>query len=216
MVSCKPPPSKDVKMKNILGLKDFPFLLTLLFGLLSYQFNQITTSILNSPSIEYSLHQINKEQKGDTIYKNYECLINNITNDKSFKNLTINFLCTEKSSLEMFHPEIISIPPSSRHYEEPISYDNELLKYSISILQPGDKYKMLFKSTSNSQDEKTKPSIFLTSNDTVRIINTSISTWIVKNYLSINFVLIILCVSLISIYILKLNNIKPNEKSNSL
>ena len=194
-------------MKNFFTLKDFPFLLTLLFGLLGYQINKISENILNSPSVEYYLYVDSTYVKGDTIYKNYECLNTNITNHTSFKDLTINFQCNEKNSLRMFYPQIFTIPPSSRYYGDPESLDKTLLVFEISTLQPGDKYKLLFKSTTLSKDAKSKPSLYLKADITVRIIERSILTWFVKNFLLINLSLILFWLVLIILYIFKLNKI---------
>jgi hypothetical protein len=199
-------------MKNFFGLKELPFVLTLLLGLLGYQINQVTDSILNSPSVEYSLTEVNKLQLGDTIYKDYECLINNITIGKSFKDLTINFICPIKTSLELYDPQIIPVPPSSRSNEEPAPFDKTILVYNIKILQPGDKYELLFKSTSNFKDQNILPSIFLTSSDTVQILKASFATWVVKNYFLINLILVGSWIFLIAIYIIKLNRGRSNEK----
>jgi hypothetical protein len=199
-------------MWNFLTLRDFPFLLTLLFGLVGYQVNNITESIQSSPSIEYCLCVTDNHVKGDTIYRDYECLITNITSNTSFKNLTINFQCNEKNSLRMFNPQIYTVPPSSRYYEDPESLDKVFLVYKISTLQPADKYKLLFKTSILSKDINSEPSLYLTANETVRIIERSILTWIVKNFLIVNVSLLIFWFVMISLYIVMVKRKGVDEK----
>lgn len=147
-------------MKNILGIKEFPFLLTLLFGLLSYNINEITKNILGSPSIEYDYKVTETKNAQDTAYKSYEYVITNITNDKSFNNFTINFE-SHKNSQKIFNPHTVAIEPSSLHFITPESLDNRLLVYEITTFQPGDKYKLTFESISNLHDSHSNPSLYI-------------------------------------------------------
>jgi hypothetical protein len=199
-------------MKKIITLKDFPFLLTLLFGLIGYQVNNITDNILNSPSIEFDLSVRNSEKRGDEIYKSYECVITNITNNKLFKDLTINFKRTKNSSLKIYNPKMTPLPPSSQHYIDPESLDKKILIYTVLKLQPGDKYRLNFETKSKIDSANDHPEIFLTSNDPVRITEKSISTWFVKNFNLINLILIIFWTILIIIYFSTLNS-NSNEEN---
>lgn len=196
-------------MKGILGHKEFPFILTLLFGLLGYHINEITKSILSSPSIEYDFKVTESKNINDTAYKSYEYVITNITTDKSFNNLTINFE-SKNNSQKIFNPATIAIEPSSLHFITPESLDKRLLVYEILTFQPGDKYKLTFQSISQLKDVDSNPSLYLTSTNTVRIIRTSFITWLVKNYIIVNTILLTTWIMLILLYLFKL---KKNENT---
>lgn len=198
-------------MKKLITLNDFPFLLTLLFGLVGYQINNITNNILSSPSVEYDLTLINSHIQNHKVVQSYECVVTNITNDKLFKDLTINFISEKGSKLKIFNPKIIPLPPSSQHYSTPFSLDKQLLVYTILKLQPGDRYKLTFEGKNNKDFPKELPSIYLTSDNAVKIIDKSIATWFVKKFNLINLSLIVIWTILILLYF-KVINLNSNEK----
>ncbi len=201
-------------MRNIFTFKEFPFFLTLLFGLLGYQISEISKNILESPSMEYSFEVTNKTIKNDTIFKNYECIITNISSETSFKNITIDFQINKKDSLKIFEPNIIPIEPASIYTNKKDSVDQRLLEFKISVIQPGDRYKLTFKGIAKSNGGNLNPHLYLTSDSTVRTIKKSLKTFMIKYYIAINTILLLIWIFLIVLYLFKLKNYE-NKTVNS-
>ena len=150
----------------------------------------------------------------DTIFKNYECIITNISNDASFKNITIDFQISKKDSLKIFEPNIIPIEPASIYTNKKDSVDQRLLEFKISVIQPGDKYKLTFKGIAKSNAGNLNPHLYLTSDSSVRTIKKSLKTFMIKYYIAINTILLLIWIFLIVLYLFKLKNYE-NKTVNS-
>jgi len=186
---------------------EFPYFLTLLFGLIGYHFSEISKSILITPSIEYNRTITVGTAKNDSVKKTYEYIIRNITEDRNFQNLTINFANDDRrNSLRIFEPKIVAVEPASNQFTSKDSVDRRIIEFKISRFQPGDEYKLLFKSISKVKDEQKLPALYLTSDGAVRILETSIKTWLVKNYIFVNSILLLVWFILIIIYLYKLKS----------
>lgn len=107
-------------MEKLFYTDKLPVLLTLLLGLLGYQINTLTKTVLDSPAIEYSM--IKKETTKNNILR-YEFTIHNISSIKSFKELTINFMFAETSKIKIFNPDIIVVNPSKEYVNPMDSLD---------------------------------------------------------------------------------------------
>lgn len=187
--------------EKLLYTDKFPVFLTLILGLLGYQVNTLTKAVLDAPSIEYK--NTKKELTASNTFL-YEFTIQNISSTKSFKDLTFNFMFDEMSTMKIFSPDIIVVVPSSLHNIELNSQDSLIVEYKIQHLQPNQLYRLQFK-TNHTNNEKESPKIFLTTNDTVRLVSSSFSTWLVKNYVLVNLLLVSFWIVTIVIYIFKIS-----------
>lgn len=184
-------------MQKLLYIDKYPVFLTLLLGLLGYQITALSKTFLESPTIEYKNTKSEFIESG--VHK-YEYTIQNISSTKSFRDLVINFMFDETSTAKIFSPAIVVVNPSSLHNIEFGSQDSLIVEYKIQHLQPGQKYRLLFSAVKNPGDE---PRVFLTTNDTVRLVNSSISTWVVRNYIGINILLMFLWAVSVVIYVIR-------------
>ncbi|MEM7551820.1 MAG: hypothetical protein AAF363_19220 [Bacteroidota bacterium] len=171
----------------------------------------LVKEVIESPAIEYKFEVIEKKDSLDRVLRNIECTITNITSKKSFENLKVDFLFDENSENEIFNPDVTVITPSSLHNIEFDELDNIIVEFKINKLQPTFQYKLRFSTLSSNGDEEF-PKLFLTTEDTVRIIERSPQTWITKNITLINLILIVLWILLATIYLMKYGKI--NKKSN--
>lgn len=197
-------------MNKIFTAENSPFLLTMIFGLLGYQLNVLVKEVTESPAIEYRFETIEKRDSLNKIFRNIECTITNITSQKSFKNLTINFLFDEFSSDQIFNPDVTVVTPSSLHNIDFDELDSIIVEFRINKLQPTFQYKLRF-STISSVGNEEFPLLFLTTEDTVRIIEGNTQTFVTKNITTINLSLIVFWILLASVYLIKYGKIKKES-----
>lgn len=189
-------------MQKLLYIDKFPVFLTLMLGLLGYQINTLTKTTLDTPTIEYK--NTDKKLSENNIY-HYEYTIQNISSTKSFRGLTINFMFKESSKNKLFSPDIIVVNPSSLHNIETDEQDSLIVEYRIKHLQPNQTYKLLFNATIENNEH---PKIFLTTDASVRLVNGSFSTWLVKNYVFVNIFLVVFWVITIMVYLFTISKQK--------
>lgn len=189
-------------MKKILKLNEFPVLLTLLIGMLGYQLNDIAKSMLNSPTIEYVFKTIKSKPDGKYSIDSNICTLTNISNTKAFRELTINLKFPSSSNNKIFDPELNVISPSSLHHKEAIpDVDSTFVTYELPRIQPGFQYEFFFKTKVPKAEAGVMPKVYLSTTDTIRIVERSFKTIIVANYLLISSLLVLFWTLLILGYI---------------
>jgi len=192
-------------MSRIFQYKDFPFLLTLLFGLLGYQLNSITDALINSPAIEYKISSKVYKTDKDMVFSDNECTVTNLSNSKSFDRLKVDFTYPKnvKAILDLKSPEIIAVKPSSLHGDTIPHSEADMIVFRLGKLQPGFQYKLLYKTQYLKDVENPHPDLNLTTDNTVRLLESSFTTWLIKNYNSISVILSVFWALLIIIYLIK-------------
>jgi hypothetical protein len=199
----------SMRKLNILTTEKFPYLFTLLIALISFHLNYLVSEVSNTPSVEYFLttELINPV---DSILNEYQhvCIITNISKNTTFNNLIFNFEidATEHKDY-IFDDSIITVPPASNRDSENFSI-KRLAEFKIKHLLPGFRYEFRFKTISM---ENNKPKLFITSGQTLRLLNKSLRTWITKNNFLINLLALSFWFLIIVMYIIYIN-IKSETK----
>src|SRR5687768_16559576 len=110
-------------MRTSLLSSDQPFLFAILIGIVSFSVTQITTSLVESPAIEYDL-EMGSGADHEVIFT---CSITNLSSSSSFMNLKFNFRYKEENSPLLYDPKIIPVPPAGLHDNIEFAVDSALL-----------------------------------------------------------------------------------------
>lgn len=196
-------------------LKDsFPFLFTLILGIIAYQYNFLISTINSSPTIEYYFNVRSSQNIENYVEEEMECYITNISNSKSFKKLSFGIAVNNNSNELVFDPFIVAVtpsPPLDDSNWKTISKRANI--YTIPNLQPGLSYILRFKSrSSENEDEPYK--IFLETDDTVKLVKKSFTTIMVKNQLLLNLVISLILLIVLFFYSFYLTKKKNNVTEN--
>jgi len=187
-------------MNKLINREKSPFLLAILLAIIGFQFNLLIKSILEDPIVEYKLNTEGVECKNDKQIKKISCLITNVTHKSSFKDLDICFRFKELNYAKLIRPKVITISPSSLNKHRYLSrLENNLLIYRIEHIQPGFKYKLMFE-VESEKEKQDLPNIYVSSDDTVKFEKAGIKTFLIRNYLPINLIIIIIWLSLVTYY----------------
>lgn len=185
-------------MIEIFKSEKIPYFLIALFTIISLQFNYLVDSVLKIPVIEYKF-ETKKFTKNDTLVQK-SLVIRNISPDKLIQNLHIQLRFESHSKSRLLNPEIDPIPPASIIQKDPKYVEDKLLYYPIQVIQPGLAYELTYYT-----DEKfNNPIILFECEQPIRLSNQSMFTFIIKNHIKMNALLMILFIFFSIIYIIKL------------
>lgn len=182
-------------IKKLLHLKEVPYFFTLLLGLVAYQFNNIVSIQFAAPTLSYRFNVLNSKKVSATIvHDTLECELENITNDKVFRNINIIIAFRTELSTphKVYNPEIIPISPSTIVLDtlcENIA-DGEENDYTIPEIQPNARY-ILKLTTQHNQNIDEFPKLYFRSSDTVRLKVYDWELWFVKYQVYVNLFLLI-------------------------
>lgn len=191
-------------MNKLLLSKEIPYLLTILLILLGFQLNLLIEDSKSTPLIEYKYTIKDEIKNGNSVKKIISCRIRNLSSEESFKNLSFVFLHDIASGGKLFDPGYIVVSPSSIQGIKVDQAQNLTVNHIIGHLQPDQEYELLF--TSILDKKKTVyPKIFLDTNETVRLIESSPFTFLIKNYFELNILVCIFWIILIIAYVLFFN-----------
>lgn len=185
---------------NLIKLEKAPFLLSIIFAIIAIQFNYIIDNIFETPIIEYEFVESNEVNESGLIRKSLR--IKNISTNHQIQNLNLELRAIKNSKQILSEPSISPIPPAFHEYSDnyPTSIKNRILTYFISGIQPGHSYELIF-----FTDVTNDPIIHIENSQALTIYESSLYTFILRNKIGINLVLLVTFLSLSIVYLLKLN-----------
>lgn len=209
IVSKKPSRSGESRQPDEAGRKLFfmnslPYLLTLLITVIGGLINYMVQSEINSPLVEYRF-KIKESSKNDSIlHRTIECHFENLSHKEVFTNVQTDLMFDVHIATRIFNPYIIAVSPSALDNVSCDAGYNKIVHYEILKFQPGFKYIFAFETT-GPVNGPTFPKVFISANEGIRIKESNVLTWAVRNKIEINFGLIITLVLLIALYIWIIN-----------
>ncbi len=196
-------------MKNIFQAQQVPYFLTLLIAIIGFQVNYLIDSIVNIPAVEYYFEKNVIKSDDGTEYYNLNCMVTNLSRKTAFDSLSISL--RYKNDYEFTHVELIPVPPASRSGLKESLIDKKYAKYTIVKLQPGSVYELNATVKARKEGSFIFPLLYLATEDTLKMKKRSFSTWISKNQLFINFIIILFWIVIVVIYFKILNKTKSYE-----
>jgi hypothetical protein len=178
-------------LSTILRSEKIPYLLTILFALLSWSLTHIVSRTIEAPTMEYTIKEKLSEKGIEVTYT-----VSNISRNKLFEN--INFHLILKSGSILNSP-IISMqkPMDVKDVDKPTS-GNNYINWTIPELHPGWEFKIWMRI---SKDGDHALHFNTDSNKPIRLIESSFETFLLRNEFRIIKYMILSWLILIVIYI---------------
>jgi hypothetical protein len=179
---------------KLLDLEKFPYLLTLLVGLIGWGLTHIVDRLIGSPIIEYS---ISKDQNQDTLQLAYE--IHNINRSKKFND--VDFLLRTDVPTNKFIQAHYRINPPMKIDEtnDKFYYDSSFYEARIKQFQPDFCFKIIIKKLG-----KEVTPLRISSASPVKLTESCWETYLLKNEFHLIFFLILLWLLMLMIYIVRI------------
>jgi len=192
-----------------------PYLLTILFVALGWTISQITTDLTKSPILEYK--QCKKVMANKT---KHAIAITNISLEKVFSNLIFKLRPEAGSGVICLDsPEMIAPPPTElksptqqkegEGFQEPECINGEYAEYSLPKLQPGATIQIVM-----NTDKDVDVNLYVWSENSVRLVESSFLTWAAKNRFGLLICLICVWALLIIIYLILIHKNPCNNQEN--
>jgi hypothetical protein len=195
-------------MHKLLTRKEFPYLFTILIGIVGFQINYLIETTVAKPILKYEIRKISEEllKKEGKEYDlcRYECELTNITNNRSFKKIILHFAFKEGEKAEIKTQDINIIPPSALLNVGSVSYNDRLIEYDIEHFQPGFKYFFIF-DTNMEKGLHFTPRLYFQSEDTLEIKEKSLLTWLVEKQFLVNLLLVLIFIILLFTYLIMIS-----------
>ena len=212
-----------------------PVLFTIIIGLIAFQINKIYDTLLLSPILEYNFRIT--EDHSNNIEKSYKIKgeIFNITRNHVFRDLSfdIRYVNTDTSmqniDFNIEHPDIIPVAPTylniladsvtfsdGSRYEKINLWRNTSIRLNISELQPHMRFFLEFDVSYNSAKKRLLPVIYFDGKireDIILLKERSIETFIVKNQIFINVILIFIWITIMPLFFVFSNSKNKTEES---
>ncbi|GAB5526914.1 MAG: hypothetical protein Roseis2KO_47860 [Roseivirga sp.] len=183
---------------NIFKIKEPPFLLTVLIGIMLFQFNEMLNIQKKTPLLTYS---ITKSRVDNSDYSDIICKLHNLSHTEAFRNMELSFSYLKTVDEQyLWEPKIKPIHPSMllpdpRGFSEP---DNHLVVFSFPIIQPGGEYHVSMKTDNLNPDEY--PYIYIDTPSTVRLVEYNWITYIIEHQILMNAFLFAISLVMIFLY----------------
>lgn len=188
-----------------------PYLLTIVFLALGWTISQVSTDLAKSPIIEYKSCKKDNTNGSENIFT-----ITNISSEKLFTDLkfTLRIAGTTNSKC-IGVPKMMIPPPTDLKglYQgggatQPTCIDDKHAEYIIPQLHPGASLQLVMKT-----DKNTDVNIYIWCKEAVRLVESSITTFIIKHRLNILlWTIVIWTLLIIAYFIIILNsNTEPQH-----
>jgi hypothetical protein len=192
-------------------IKELPYFLTLLFSLLGISVKYLSDKILSATFVEYRLIDNHENSRNY-----YDCIIQNVSEDKAFKNLFFNIFIEDTTEGKFVKAWIESYPPffQSDRFVQGQNIGMSYANFVITDLIPNSKFKLRV-----AYEGKIKPQFIFKAeqsgngNPPYNFKEHSFFTWIAKNEFQIIFGLIAFWSISIILYLLKLKNTSNANES---
>src|SRR5579862_4471686 len=160
-------------------MADTPIIVTLAIGVLGWTLTHIVDRIEGSPALKYSTeHQVSGANSTISL------TIKNITDDKTFRKLTIVLAAPPQSTFK--DARILPIEPAFEG-DEPWQLAGRAAKFTIPAIQPGWEFKITGQYSGSGQAVVR----FETADSTIRALEPSIETCLAESESKILYVLVI-------------------------
>lgn len=193
--------------RDIIKIKKFPYLVTILFLSIGWGLTHIVDRILQSPIIEYKLTV--KECSKD--WKILSYLITNISRDKSFQGLKFSLVLEDSKKgrfLSIIGPKLYPPIWESKSGEKP-HLEPEYVEFDVKELQPNSKVGVEIKLSGDYYPDLR----FSSENQTIILLKANCETFLVKNEFYIILGLIGFWFVLIVFYLYCIARNEKNSKS---
>jgi hypothetical protein len=193
-------------MYNLLTRKEFPYLFTILIGIVGFQINYLIEATVSKPILKYEMRKISEEleEKEGKVLCRYQCELTNITSNRSFKNIKLDITFKEGEEAEIKNPDTIIVPPSALKNVESVSYNDRIIRYDITHFQPGFKYLFTF-DTKMGKCLDFAPLVYFQSDDTLEIKEKSLLTWLIEKQFLVNLLLVLIFIGLLFTYLIMIS-----------
>ena len=179
------------RAKNFFGTQQFPYIFTLLIGIMSWGVSHISDRLTGSPIIEYSN---SSKQLGDILHEDYN--LENITRDKIFDSIDFLIIPSYNESIIGFSYELLP-PLQSNSNEDFADTTSTYVKYHVSDLQP---YCSLILHVSIKGHEA--PAFRLSSKSAILLMASGIETYIAKHETILLLTILMVCILGLGLYII--------------
>ncbi len=192
---------------NILKRTEMPFVVTMIIGLIAYQFQFFIERSLDTRMLEYSMSskRIKTNKELEEKQMSYCVAITNISDKLAIDDLKLllDFSLTAKmnQSARLLNPELETRSPAQPPSSEPEAGTVSGATYTFDVIHPGTKYVLRFE-TKQAKNSWDKPKIYISSNQPVRLVKSSPVTFFLKYQVVINGIFIGVYL-IILIYILR-------------
>lgn len=172
-----------------------PYLLSILFLGTGYFLSEIGSEIKNYPLLVY--HISNHEKIDESRYR-YRIILENVTNDQLFKELTFLVDYNNSKNYKMISARPVFKPPVHfRDFENQKIINGLFYEFSVQNFQPGWEVPIVVDVTG-----PLNPTISISSDELINFKEKSITTSIYKNKTYLIFSLAILWVLIIMLYLI--------------
>lgn len=190
-----------------------PYLLTLLFSALAWTVAQVAEDAARNPVLEYKKQTMASGEATSNVFT-----LTNISSDRALSGITVKLrikkegdaMCIEQPKMLIFPPMELSDPDGKEEASSPEYIDDICASYRIPKLQPGAIVRLTMKTNKNVPVE-----IYVWSKDTVKVVEASLQTRIIKRKFTVLVFLIVLWSLLILIYMYAVSRrtfVKPDAK----
>jgi len=188
---------------RILIADKLPYLFTILIGLIAYQVDHFINNLSETPLVNYGFQKIDSKDSAGFKVDSIQVLIANLSKKRCFKNLDFDIKYRYSGTLktpDVYAAELIAIAPSMILPDSNARNSGyKLNNYKIPQLQPNGQYYAILKLRYKGEFEE-MPSVYLNSKDNILLTNANSDTFIIKNQVWINLILIILSLVGIILY----------------
>jgi len=193
--------------KSMFAAAGFPYLFTLIVAFISFQYNQITDEIKDSPFMQYriELDSTISGKNADTDY--YTCSVENICKSR-FKSLQFVFTYQpeELRYRQFMTPVIEPVHPAALHgFSDTLAAGGIAAIFGVTNFQPETSYKFHFQVT-HPVKKILDPYMYVNAGENVVLKQPSLFTWCIRNQLPINGIIMLFLFAVLAIYFIYLNN----------
>jgi len=193
-------------IKNLLGRKEVPYLLTLLVALLVYFLNDIVGSYKKSPALIYNIKTVESKTVDGQTEEHLECTLRNAGCCEMLKEVYINMqyptdLQVQKDGIFAYlhDPEIIPVAPASNLQDSTGNNFGWANVYFLKTIQPNSEYILKARSVHHATITQ-KPKLYITSPEPIRLIGGH-EAWLVNNAMNIQWILVGVLFIILLIYL---------------
>ena len=203
-------------ISRILIADKLPYLFTILIAITAYQLDHIISNVSETPIIEYGFSILNSKDSAGFKVDSIKVTIRNLNKKTAFKNLEfdIKYRSGRRSKpTEVYDADLIPISPAPILPDsDAYSWRSQYNHYKIPQLQPDGEYWAILK-IRDKKELNNMPMIYLSSSDNVWLTESNMETFVIRNQIWINIVLIALSFFMMILYANHMNNAQTSTSN---
>ena len=190
--------------RNILLIKDAPYILTIIVSVLSFNLNYLIKDLSESPVIEYHFDNLSttpaNPNNGYAYEQQFNLILSNIAKNTSFDSIYISFVYPGSGpsgrfkDFSVLHESITSNPVASSPSLEHAAF------FNVMNFQPNTSYVFQFAILSR-QKEFNHPQIEPGSKGALYFRNRGLETWLIRHQLALNLYFALVLLIVVTLYI---------------